>query len=517
MLRISGYGSQVSHSDLLHFLNSNCQFSYVKGTYAFTPASTALGVASRREADALLSLTGKRCGGGELRVEEDYSEGAGMGDAMPAPSDNEIVSFVQSHYDPTSQFVSLAQLSNQPVFQGKNASLSRPHIAERFLAAIYKVCPQATTLDLSQNRISRLRTFGDSISRLAPAVVNISLQGNEISDFKEIESMSHLALREVWFADNPIASDATYRARVLRCFKSLQYLDGVEVGPDDAALSLPPTLGSYLDANSQAIVSAFIPRFFETYDSTNRQQLFNAYTENACFSVVVQTSVPGMQVAPSVQNRLRALITSSRNLLRLQEDGKRFSALRYTPLNIVQALTQLPSTAHNLQSLVVDSFVLDRVGPCPFLVVNVHGLFTETTTSDVFSFDRVFILVPPSNQQAAGAWPALILNESLTLRPKEDLAQPQAAGQPPSSLVATDQEALVQRLSSTTTAASDYCRQMLIAVGWNYDAALARLQQEMVQPLVAATGAPVDIVQQALIRTQGNFNQALQQIQSLKS
>ena len=75
--------------------------------------------------------------------------------------------------------------------------------------------------------------------------------------------------------------------------KTSSLQDGAELGPtigfdvsDDATVSLPQWKSAFLcNSAGSELVQKFLEQYFMLYDSDNRQQLLEAYHENAMFSI----------------------------------------------------------------------------------------------------------------------------------------------------------------------------------------------------------------------------------------
>lgn len=82
-----------------------------------------------------------------------------------------------------------------------------------FCCGLLTRLPKVVTINLSQNRIRNLSTFkllGNNLAQFA----NISLDNNEISDFKQLDNLKELNLRELVLSHNPISAsmdDSSYR------------------------------------------------------------------------------------------------------------------------------------------------------------------------------------------------------------------------------------------------------------------------------------------------------------------
>ena len=66
----------------------------------------------------------------------------------------------------------------------------------------------------------------------APDVINLSLEDNNISDFRQLDHLKALPLRELILRDNPIAVDPqTYQAAIKTRFPLLEFLDMNKINP----------------------------------------------------------------------------------------------------------------------------------------------------------------------------------------------------------------------------------------------------------------------------------------------
>jgi len=96
------------------------------------------------------------------------------------------------------------------------------------LEQIVVKCPRVTTINFAKNEIKTLACFS-KISKILPGVINLSFQENLLSDFRTLENLKGLKLRDVVFSGNPFhlnTDEATYRSEIERRFLELQFLDG---------------------------------------------------------------------------------------------------------------------------------------------------------------------------------------------------------------------------------------------------------------------------------------------------
>ncbi len=113
---------------------------------------------------------------------------------------------------------------------------------------------------------------------------------------------------------------------------------------------LPPAKASYLcDPAGADIVRQFLEQYFILYDSDSRQQLLDAYHENATLSL---TATYNQHITQA--HRLTTYINVSRNLFKIREPDYRVRNLKKGRLQVVAFLQDLPLTKHDPLSFAVD-------------------------------------------------------------------------------------------------------------------------------------------------------------------
>lgn len=90
------------------------------------------------------------------------------------------------------------------------------------------------------------------ICRYLPHCINLAFDNNKIADFKQLDSLKNIKLREIILTDNPISAKATYREEVTRRFPQLEYLDNQQIRPlfkfaDIPDIVLPPEKPAFFD------------------------------------------------------------------------------------------------------------------------------------------------------------------------------------------------------------------------------------------------------------------------------
>jgi nuclear RNA export factor len=171
---------------------------------------------------------------------------------------------------------------------------------------------------------------------------------------------------------------------------------GFDIGQDK--LEIPSTLGSNMAGDLHNFVFGFLEQYYNLFD-TNRQELVAAYHEHACFSFSISKADQGHKnaaFAPKVLNE-------SRNLLRIPLTS-RAKLIKQGKMNVVAFLSELPQTAHQPDSFLVDvPFHSEALA-----IIVVNGVYHEVQSKQklVRFFCRTFSLVP----QGAGF---VIINDQL--------------------------------------------------------------------------------------------------------
>jgi Nuclear RNA export factor, NTF2 domain len=317
-------------------------------------------------------------------------------------------------------------------------------------------------------------------------VANFSFDSNLLSSFDELGRLQRgldqhgNALKELVLTNNPTMASVTaeqYHQEVQRRFRKIAYLDGVAVEPivnfGVPALSarIPDLLGDVADSEmTQTMAATFVSKFFEVYDSGDRNSLLDVYSDRSCFSVVAdfkskprkgQRRQSGADQEPEVAD-LGPYAEHDRNLK--HDSETKAPRLKEGRANIVACFNTLPATKvstphklgwffvcvyvipplthnrfpqHDLENLVVDAALVNlpvredegtgQLSEQGSLVVHVHGELTETSTTGAYNeetasiqrdFTRSFVLfpMPETSPARAAGWEVQILNDSLTVR-----------------------------------------------------------------------------------------------------
>ncbi|KAH8553257.1 hypothetical protein BGW37DRAFT_485046 [Umbelopsis sp. PMI_123] len=358
--------------------------------------------------------------------------------------------FLQQRWNAEQKFLNLDKMGLDPLYKRVMHSSNndvRP--------ALFKLASESLgdviTVSLSSNRLRSTQPIA-ALAEYLPNLQNLSLQDNNITTYNDLEPLvgkfNHL--HELLLNDNPIktrdiernGNDVTYRSEITRRFPTLRMLDGAPVAQaiqfDIQAADLEATEqqaklparvkeGFFDQDSSRMAAHDFLGQFFPTFDG-NRAALYDLYDENAMFSVSVNTGMPkhrqkagGPFVNSDAPTDWRDI---SRNLTKVKSLKRRLDCLYYGPASIIQLLTSMPPTVHDLTSannFVTDAWQMSGFSGYPaVLFIKVHGEFRDGTVANStnYSFDRVFIVGPatPGSRAQTAGWNYVILSDQWHIR-----------------------------------------------------------------------------------------------------
>lgn len=266
---------------------------------------------------------------------------------------------VQSRWNAEAGLLNLEDMVNDPVFTtSKLKPPGHKHAPKNAAPALWKLasenCPNLQSISLAKNNFTTLVDLAPAaLIRYLPKVQNLSLEGNSISQYADLNPLSTVVgtitgskpglgeLKELILVGNPLQvrennkSATDYQNEVRRRFPSLTMLDQVPInqsipvpkvdshakkstlpskppfnivgraaersnnknsgknGAGPSKVSAPLTIQpAFKDSEaSQNAMSQFLIKFFGTFDS-EREQLRAAYVPNATFSICVNTAIP---------------------------------------------------------------------------------------------------------------------------------------------------------------------------------------------------------------------------------
>ncbi|KAJ1817234.1 nuclear mRNA export, poly(A)+RNA binding protein [Coemansia sp. RSA 2599] len=484
-------------------------------------------------AQGLLNLSGIRFAGDKLSFQlktHPVKFGTGGAGRDGASGDSvklkdRLIALLQTRVDMQSNSLDLSMLGQDKIIMSLGTD---PQQEEKMYKAILviaaQIYPGLVTINLAGNGLRSLRGVAD-LGLHFPNLRNLSLMNNQLADFGALDCLSSVGstvplknLDMLILAGNPMSEaelrlpngGASYVDKVQQRFPTISMLDmnpvapraqpSADVGPSSMGggsavqKQLPfPTEQSFVENQEIGdLVNSFLAGFFSFYDN-NRNALADIYDQAAQFSLVVDTTHPTSefaQTSPDSQKHVdfTVYIRLSRNLTRVRSPQKRISSLIVGRASVMQTILQLPETSHPVQDAQRFSFdawqteVPSAAGPSQTVaVVVVHGEFTERSSQNLVSFDRVFVLAPapPGSPAAAAGSPCIITNDQLTIRryngfyswlaPSAGAGPAEAAG---SGLTAEQQE-MARELQKQTGLNAEWTLKCLENYGWNYQLAIA--------------------------------------------
>ncbi|PNI14081.1 NXF3 isoform 2, partial [Pan troglodytes] len=163
---------------------------------------------------------------------------------------------------------------------------------------------------------------------------------------------------------------------ILELFPKVLCLDGQQspratLCGTEAHKRLPTCKGSFFGSEMlKNLVLQFLQQYYLIYDSGDRQGLLSAYHDEACFSL----SIP-FNPEDSAPSRFCKFFKDSRNIKILKDPYLRGELLKHTKLDIVDSLSVLPKTQHDLSSFLVDMWYQTEWMLC----FSVNGVFKEVS------------------------------------------------------------------------------------------------------------------------------------------
>lgn len=253
----------------------------------------------------------------------------------------------------------------------------------------------------------------------------------------------------------------------------------------------------------RGIVKAFLSQYFEIYDSGNRQNLEQAYHENAFFSQSIFFP-PNFTNSGGSGKGLSTYIQESRNLFKVTDYPRRKNRLFVGKGNVVKYLAQLPKTQHDLSS-----FVVDLIFFTPALInLTVSGIYREPNASNIETtwpvryFSRTFLIVPvgsgfcivndllsitnASDTQVANAFKKELEKSVILQSPTGSTASATASPAAPHVLDDAVRQQMVQALSARSGMNLDWSKKCLDETQWDFERAVWTFEQLQKQGSIPA-------------------------------
>ncbi|GAB5593395.1 nuclear mRNA export [Umbelopsis nana] len=374
--------------------------------------------------------------------------------SAPTSSLDTLRQLIHQRWNAEQKFLNLEKMGLDPLYK-RVSHASTTDIRPTMFKLAAETLGEVISVSLSSNRLRSLQSIA-TLAEYMPNLQNLSLQDNNITTFNDLEPLAGKFhhLNELVLNDNPVktrdlerhGNDVTYRSEITRRFPTIKLLDGapvaqaiqfdiqaadLEATAQEAPLPARVKAGFFDQDSSRAAAHDFLGRFFQTFDA-NRAALFNLYDDTALFSVSVNTTFNphnkqrnkmggggfGNSGQPSDWRDI------SRNLTRNKSLKRRVECLYYGSANIVQLLSSMPATVHDLtrgDDFVTDAWQMSGFNGYPaVLFIKVHGEFRDGTApnSARYSFDRVFIVGPagPGSKAQSAGWQYVILSDQWHIR-----------------------------------------------------------------------------------------------------
>jgi nuclear RNA export factor len=282
---------------------------------------------------------------------------------------------------------------------GVRASMFNREFVSSVLELVGANCPELLSLDLSSNRLQHLDGYS-ALPGICPNLQILNLSDNEFRSVSELEKLGGMAcLTTLVLEGNSFTqsgADIMSMANTLRkVFPNIQTVDGdylpspVKFDLPVSVGQLPPTQkGFVVNDEVQRLVVEFVKQYYSLYDGDKREKLFEAYSEDAVFSLSVTGSLTRREPI------MEAYMPLSHNLARSKDPSKRHSQVKHGRIDIVQCLRDLPPSKNHLSSFNVDVMRATQNSTAFIL----YGFFSHVggglrmDNVTVLAFTRTFVL-----------------------------------------------------------------------------------------------------------------------------
>ncbi|EPT05658.1 hypothetical protein FOMPIDRAFT_1034303 [Fomitopsis schrenkii] len=519
---------------------------------AATSSRTAM-LASRLAAGDSLAIRGAAKGPlGRLR----RNALSGGATANTPPSIVELwKEFVKRKWNADGKFLNFERIAEDEYVQRNKMWM--PNSAEKELSVMFKLAsvlfPEVQTISLAHNNLVSGRVLS-RLSHYLPNLANLSLQGNRLSLWKDLDYISGRKgrlsqLRELILLDNPLRNNEygkdreRYKSEVARRFPALEMLDmepipkiafdvphastshAAPAGP--APTTFPVEMGeSFIAGVDGALLSGFLVRFLPLYDN-QRTALMDVYHPKATFSFSSNTQIPirarieGYRHSKQMPHQRKqdwarwgaGKPGGSRNLNRLAGGNvdRLVKSLHVGNEDIIKAMAELPTTKHDVagspEKFCIDAWPVQQ-GDSPQLFVTIHGQFEEEPSQCIMSFDRSFILAPaPEGSRAKqSGWDLMILSDMLVIR---QYSSHDAWRPGPMRVQAGDPLSITPATAQPSAQSARSLQEML--------AAIPEPQRSLVMQICQRTGLNVEYAVQCLEGNAWDVERAVANFEQVKS
>lgn len=392
------------------------------GGVRYEGALMVLTLQSWPQALTVRKLSGIRFAGGKLLIQlpndGQGGQGGGGGPASTANPNAPKMSAIEvltqllgTRYDAMNKFLNLEAMDMDPIVRNSGLDgISKDQESSKMGPVICKLiaekCPDVQTISLARNRLRTTFPFATLWERL-PNLVNLSLQDNMLSSYRELEPINGKEfkfLRELVLVGNPLqqqqcskpGGELRYRSDIKKLFPSIQVLDSQKVleeisfdigesSVNRVELPLEVKQGFFDNDVTSGTAGSFLQRFFQLFDDS-RSALLDLYDPTSIFTLHINPNPPPHRSQTRRREDFEAWWNHNRNHSRFTHGAKRESLIYIGNQDIIRVFANLPQTRHplnNPEKFVVDAwqttdyYVGEVAEKKPMLFINVHGEFTE--------------------------------------------------------------------------------------------------------------------------------------------
>uniref|UniRef100_A0A096MV37 Uncharacterized protein n=2 Tax=Cercopithecinae TaxID=9528 RepID=A0A096MV37_PAPAN len=321
------YGIKYDKSWLMNSIQSHCSAPFTPVDFHYIRNRACFFVQDATTASVLKDVSYKICDdeNRKICIFVNHSTAPYSVKNKLKPGQMEMLKLTMNkRYNVSQQALDLQNLRFDPDLMGRDIDiiLNRRNCMAATLKIIERHFPELLSLNLCNNKLYQLDGLSDIIEK-APKVKTLNLSKNKLESAWELGKVKGLKLEELWLEGNPLCStfsdQSAYVSAIRDCFPKLLRLDGRE-------LSAP----MIVDIDSSEIMKPCKENFT---GSETLKHLVLQFLQ---------------------QNSLRKYFEDSRNMKTLKDPHLKGELLRHTKRDIVDSLSALPKTQHDLSSILVD-------------------------------------------------------------------------------------------------------------------------------------------------------------------
>ncbi|XP_040855478.1 nuclear RNA export factor 2-like [Ochotona curzoniae] len=380
---------------------------------------------------------------------------------------------LNKRYDASQQALDLRNLRFDPglVIHNIDMILNRRHCMDATLKIIEGNFPELLSLNLRGNKLYQLDGLCD-ITEKAPKVRILNLSKNELKTVFELDKVKELKLEELWLEGNPLCdtfpNHTAYVSAIQRCFPDLLRLDGQEIASSIDINVAPSELVQPCKEMPKdievlkSLVLEFLQQYYSIYDHGDRRSLLGAYHEEACFSLTIP-----VKSTDQVPNGLCEYLKNSRDIMNAKDPYLRRQLLKHPNHHIVDTLSLLPKTRHDLKSFSIDMWLYTEMMLC----FSVSGVFEgESDSQDsAFEFTRTFTAVSGDSFSLRIVNDHLVVSGISTRTPQSTVSIPEDTPSSSSIPILSElQQQMVQSFSTQSGMKFEWSQKCLEENGWDY-------------------------------------------------